>query len=157
MTVRTFTSVDEFCAIAGDEIGVSPWHRITQHDIDLFAESTGDYNWIHVDRDRAANGPYGSTIAHGYLTLSLVPKLLTHIFEIRQLVRSLNYGAERIRFPSPVQVDSSVRAKARLTLATRRDEAWLATIETVVEIAGEPKPACIASTITWLVGREVVN
>src|SRR4051794_10521852 len=100
--VRAFASLDEFKAAAGEELGTSDWHTVTQEQINTFADATGDHQWIHVDPEMAAKGPFGTTIAHGYLTLSLLPVLAEQIYSIDGLAFGMNYGANKVRFPNPV-------------------------------------------------------
>jgi acyl dehydratase len=100
--VRRFSSLDEFAAAKGEHLGYSEWHAVTQAQIDKFADATGDHQWIHVDQERAAQGPFGSTIAHGYLTLALLPTLVSEICRIDGLTMGVNYGLDRVRFPGPV-------------------------------------------------------
>jgi len=145
--VRSFDSLDAFRAIAGEEIGSSEWHTVTQEQIDLFAEATGDHQWIHVDPQKAAAGPYGTTIAHGYLTLSLLPLLAKDIYQVDGLAMGVNYGANKIRFPAPVPVGSRLRATATLTSVTDIPVGTQAGITFVIEREGGDKPVCIAEVI----------
>ena len=108
--MKVFQGIEELQKAVGDHLGHSDWHTITQEQIDLFAEATGDHQWIHVDPEKAAQGPFGTTIAHGYLTLSLVPRLVSEIYRVEGLAMGVNYGANKVRFPSPVPVGSRVRA-----------------------------------------------
>lgn len=149
---RTFNSLDEFRAIAGEDIGTSQWYTITQQQIDTFAEATGDHQWIHVDPERAAQGPFGTTIAHGYLTLSLIPVLSEDIYTLEGRAMGVNYGANKVRFPAPVPVDSRVRGTATLLDVTDVDMGAQFTIKFVIEIEGSDKPACIAEVITIVSG-----
>jgi len=132
-------------------LGYSDWHTITQEQIDQFAEVTGDYQWIHVDQVKAAEGPFGSTIAHGYLTLSLAPKLVSEIFAVDGLSMEVNYGANKIRFPSPVPVGSRVRAGAELLSVKCTPNGAQAVVRVTIEREGSEKPACVAETVTLLV------
>jgi len=133
----------------GQELGKSDWLEITQERIDQFAEATGDHQWIHVDPERAREGPYGCTIAHGYLTQSLVNLFLPQIVEVRGTRMGINYGADRVRFPAPVPVGSRVRGAAELLDASdTRDGAVQATIRVSVEIAGSERPGCVIDTIS---------
>ena len=108
--MRTFESVADLAAAAGETIGQSDWVTITQEDVNLFADATGDHQWIHVDPERAAKGPFGKTIAHGYMTLSLLPRLQHEIYTVNGIKLAINYGLNKVRFPSPVPVGSRVRA-----------------------------------------------
>jgi acyl dehydratase len=144
---RNFESLEAFRAIAGEEIGSSEWHTVTQEQINLFAEATGDHQWIHVDPEKAAAGPYGTTIAHGYLTLSMLPLLAKDIYQVEGLAMGVNYGANKIRFPAPVPVGSRLRATATLTSVTDIPIGTQASITFVIEREGGDKPVCIAEVI----------
>lgn len=144
---RTFAHLDEFRAIAGEEIGTSDWLTVTQEQIDLFADATGDHQWIHVDPQRAASGPFGTTIAHGYLTLSLLPVLSKQIYQVDGLAMGVNYGANKVRFPQPVPVGSKIRATATLIAVDDVSIGGQFTIKFVIELEGSDKPACIAEVI----------
>ncbi|MBO0824034.1 MAG: MaoC family dehydratase [Actinobacteria bacterium] len=150
--MRTFASLDEFIAVKGESLGFSEWHKITQEQVNAFADATGDHQWIHVDTERAAAGPFGGTIAHGYLTLSLLPVLQMEIFAIEGLAMGINYGLDRVRFPSPVPVGSSIRAEATLTDVKETSLGWLASIRLRVEIEGQKKAVCVADTLGVYVG-----
>jgi acyl dehydratase len=144
-----FQSPRELKHAVGKELGVSDWLEITQQRIDQFAEATGDHQWIHVDPERAARGPFGRTIAHGYLTQSLVNHFLPQIVEVRGISMGVNYGADRLRFPAPVPVGSRVRGRAELLAAEdTKDGAVQATIRVSVEIEGEERPGCVIDTIS---------
>ena len=145
---RVFTSAEELKAAVGEELGVSDWHEIDQRRIDLFAEATGDHQWIHVDPERAAQGPFGSTIAHGYLTLSLLPLLVPQTLRVDGARMGVNYGAEKVRFPGPVPVGSRVRARVTLDAAPEKAGGTQVAATVVVEREGAEKPACIAQTLT---------
>jgi acyl dehydratase len=149
--MRTFDGLDEFEKAVGTHLGYSDWHTITQEQIDLFAEATGDDQWIHVDPEKAAAGPFGTTIAHGYLTLSLVPKLVWEIYKVNGLSMGVNYGSNKVRFPSPVPVGSRVRAGAELVELTRGPNGAQATVRVTIEREGGDKPACVAETVSVLV------
>ena len=112
--MRTFNGLDELGAAVGEQLGQSDWHEITQEQVNLFAEATGDHQWIHVAPERAKDGPFGQTIAHGYLTLSLLPVLVAEIYRVEGVSMGLNYGTNKVRFPAPVPVGSKVRASAQL-------------------------------------------
>ncbi|MGA8251372.1 MAG: MaoC family dehydratase [Mycobacterium sp.] len=146
--MRTFESVADLAAAAGETIGQSDWVTITQEDVNLFADATGDHQWIHVDPERAAKGPFGKTIAHGYMTLSLLPRLQHEIYTVNGIKLAINYGLNKVRFPSPVPVGSRVRATSSLvSLDDVGDGAVQAVVSTTVEIDGSPKPACVAESI----------
>jgi acyl dehydratase len=150
--MRTFASLDEFVAAKGESLGFSEWHKITQEQVNAFADATGDHQWIHVDVDRAASGPFGGTIAHGYLTVSLLPILSMEIFRIENLTMGINYGLDRVRFPSPVPTGSSIRAEATLTDVKQTHLGSLASIRMRIEIEGQEKAACVADTLSLFVG-----
>lgn len=137
-------------AAAGSDLGASDWVEITQERIDRFAEATGDFQWIHVDVERArAELPFGTTIAHGYLTLSLVPLFIKAVVRIEGVRQSLNYGSNRVRYPSPVKAGSRVRGRVRLAeVAEAGHQALRLTYGTLVEVDGGERPACIAETVS---------
>ena len=118
--MRTFTDIDQLAAAVGADLGTSDWFEIDQERVNLFADATDDHQWIHVDEERAAQGPFGGTIAHGYMTVSLIPALSKTIFSIETDGPRLNYGLNKVRFPNPVKVGSRVRAQATLAAAHRR-------------------------------------
>ena len=149
--MRTFEDVDDFCSAVGERLGESSWIAIDQARIDLFAEATGDHQWIHVDAGRAANGPFGTTIAHGFLTLSLIPVMLAEILEVKQLAAFVNYGTDKVRFLRPVPVDSRVRASVSLTSVEEVALGVRAILSVEIGLEGEGKPACVAELITVLV------
>ena len=121
--MKIYESVDALRAAVGQHAGYSDWHEVTQEQIDLFARATGDYQWIHVDPERAARGPFGTTIAHGYLTLSLIPMLAAQVSRVEGVSMVVNYGLNRVRFPSPVPVGSRVRLDVPSDLAYRDGQA----------------------------------
>ncbi|MGH3457257.1 MaoC family dehydratase [Aeromicrobium sp.] len=144
---RTFENLDAFRAAAGEELGTSDWITVTQQQINLFADATGDHQWIHVDPERAASGPFGGTIAHGYLTLSMLPVLAQSIYDVQGLTLGINYGANKVRFPDPVPVDSRIRATATLREVGDIPIGTQAVISFVIEREGAAKPACIADVV----------
>ncbi len=144
---RVFDTLDDFTAAAGEELGTSDWVTVTQDQINTFADATGDHQWIHVDPDRAADGPFGTTIAHGYLTLSLLPVFSQQIYEVKGLAMGVNYGANKVRFPNPVPVDSRLRATATLKETAKIAIGTQAIITFVVECEGAEKPALIAEVV----------
>ena len=132
----------------GKQIGPGEWHEITQERVDAFADATGDHQWIHVDVERAKDGPFGGTIAHGYLTLSLLPRFRADIFDIVTPRMSLNYGLNKVRFPAVVPSGSRVRGRARLLAAEHRGaDAVDVVVEYSVEVEGSGKPACVAESV----------
>ncbi len=149
--MKTFNGIDELEKAVGTHLGHSDWHTVTQEQIDLFAEATGDHQWIHVDPDRAKDGPFGTTIAHGYLTLSLIPRLIWQIYTVEGLRMGVNYGSNKVRFPSPVPVGSRIRAGAELVGLSRGPSGAQATVRVTVEREGGDKPACVAEVVSVLV------
>jgi acyl dehydratase len=149
--VRTFASLDEFVAAKGEDLGYSEWHEISQEQVNAFADATGDHQWIHVDTERAAAGPFGTTIAHGYLTVSLLPVLMSEIFDVQNLTMGINYGLDRVRFPAPVPVGSKIRAAATLTDVKQTHLGSLAHVRMRIEIQGQSKAACVADTLSLFV------
>ena len=149
--MKTFNGLDEFEQAVGAHLGYSDWHTITQEQINLFAEATDDHQWIHTDPVRAATGPFGTTIAHGYLTLSLVPMLVWQIYTVEGLRMGMNYGSNKVRFPAPVPVGSRVRAGAELLELTSGPRGAQATVRVTIEREGGDKPACVAETVAVLV------
>ncbi|MFC6634336.1 MaoC family dehydratase [Microbulbifer taiwanensis] len=132
----------------GQRLGETDWLEIDQNRINLFAEATGDHQWIHVDPARAASGPFGCTIAHGYLTLSLVNLFLPQIIEVRGISMGVNYGCDKVRFPSPVNVNSRVRGVGELLQVENVKGGVQATIRVTVEIENSDRPACVVETIS---------
>jgi acyl dehydratase len=132
----------------GEHLGHSEWISVEQSRIDQFAEATGDHQWIHVDPARAASGPFGACIAHGYLTLALVNLFLPQIVEVRGISMGVNYGCERVRFPNVVRAGSRVRGNAQLVAAEEVKGGVQATIRVSVEIEGEERPGCVVDTIS---------
>jgi acyl dehydratase len=148
--MRVFTTFDEITAAAGEPLGTTDWVEITQDRVDAFADATGDHQWIHVDVERAKDGPFGGTIAHGYLTLSLVPWLGSQIFTLETPGAKLNYGMNKVRFPHPVLVGKRIRATAVFSDVSQLAAGLQVTISYTVEIEGEAKPACVADTLVVL-------
>ncbi len=149
MDVRTFNGLAELGAAVGEQLGQSDWHEITQEQVNLFAEATGDHQWIHVDPERAKDGPFGRTIAHGYLTLSLLPVLVAEIYRVEGVSMGLNYGTNKVRFPAPVPVGSKVRASAQLVELAPITIGTQAVVRVTIEIEGGTKPACVAD-VAWV-------
>jgi acyl dehydratase len=148
--MRVFTTFEEIEAAAGEEIGTTEWVEITQERVNQFAEATGDHQWIHVDVETAKAGPFGGTIAHGYLTLSLVPWLGSQVFVINTPGAKLNYGVNKVRFPNPVLVGSRIRAKVTVGEVTDLPAGKQLTVRYTIEIEGQDKPACVAETVVLL-------
>jgi acyl dehydratase len=147
---HVFRSADDLAAAVGTHLGFSDWLTVDQHRIDTFADATGDHQWIHVDPERAAAGPFGTTIAHGFLTLSLIPHLLRDLVDYPAWPVRINYGSDRVRFLSPVPVGSRVRASAELVAARPSATGTQVTVSVTVEIEGSDKPALVAQTLTLL-------
>ena len=151
-TMRVFEGLDQIEASIGEHVGYGSWWEITQERIDAFADATGDHQWIHVDPERAAAGPYGATIAHGYLTLSMLPVLVEEVLDIRGFSAMINYGSDKVRFPAPVPVGSRVRAGVELTALARKPAGAQLTTLVTVEIEGGDRPALVAEAIRLMVG-----
>ena len=148
--MRVFPGIEELQQAVGSHLGWSDWHTVTQQQIDTFADATGDHQWIHVDPEKAAAGPFGSTVAHGYLTLSLVPMLVWQVYRVEGVRMGVNYGANKLRFPSPVPVDSKVRAGVELLSVTPSGGGYQVTAQVTIERAGGGKPACVVETLSVL-------
>lgn len=146
--MHVINSIEDAKALEGEEVGLSDWAVIDQNRIDQFAEATADYQWIHVDTERAAREmPDGRTIAHGYLTLALIPALTIDFVKVENLARAINFGVNKVRFYSPVPSGARVRARAKVLQARRRAGALLLTSEIRIEVDGVRKPACVAETL----------
>jgi acyl dehydratase len=149
--MREFKSLAELKSATGETLSVSPWTTVTQDLIDRFADVTDDHQWIHVDPARAARSPLGTTIAHGYLTLSLIPKMIRDLYAVAGVGSRLNYGSNRVRFPTPVPRDGRLRTHLKiLSTEDGADGALRVTWEATVELEGSAKPACIAEIVTLL-------
>lgn len=136
----------------GEHLGHSNWREITQQQIDTFAEATDDHQWIHVEPERAKDGPFGTTIAHGYLTLSLLSAMLWEVYQVTGVGMTLNYGLNKVRFPAPVRVGARVRAGVRLASAEQvASGGTLVSLDVVIEIEGEDRPACVAESLALVV------
>ncbi|KNE80423.1 MULTISPECIES: MaoC family dehydratase [Streptomyces] len=145
---RVFASLDELKSAVGEELGHSDWLEIDQKRIDLFAEATGDHQWIHVDPEKAAAGPFGTTIAHGYLTLSLLPVLVPQLMRVEGVRMGINYGTNKVRFPSPVPVGSRLRATGRIAGVSEVAGGVQLTAAVTVEREGGDKPVCVAESVS---------
>lgn len=139
---------DKLREMVGQEIGLGDWVEVTQERIDRFADATGDHQWIHVDPERAAQGPFGTTIAHGYLTLSMIPALGGGGLPIDGVKMGINYGLDRVRFITPVAVGSKVRGRRKLVEVKEGEGFVQLKVEVTVEIDGKDKPACVAETLS---------
>ncbi len=147
-TLHSISSIDDAKSLEGEEVGLSDWVEVDQERIDKFAEATGDYQWIHVDSERAARElPNGKTIAHGYLTLALIPALTDQFVNFENLAHAINFGCHKVRFYTTVPVGSRVRCRATVKQARSRAGALHLTSEVRVEVEGEKKPACVAETL----------
>lgn len=146
--MRKFDSLDQLAACLGQEVGASDWITITQQQIDEFAEATGDRQWIHVDPVRAAAGPFGTTIAHGFLTLSLLPQMAESAIELGGVRMGVNYGLNKVRFPAPVPVGSRLRGRFKLTAFEPIEGGAQITMEVTMEREGSAKPVCVAESLS---------
>jgi acyl dehydratase len=145
--VKVYDGVAGFARAEGDVLGTSDWLEVDQARIDLFADATGDRQWIHVDPERAAEGPFGATIAHGFLTLSLLPPLLNQLYRVDNVRMAVNYGLDKVRFMAPVRVGSKIRLSAKVLTVSPLDGAVQATFESTFEIDGSDKPAAVVHSI----------
>ena len=151
--MSTTTTMAELPTLKGTELGTSEWFEVTQQNVNLFAEATGDHQWIHVDVERAkAESPFGGPIAHGYLTLSLLAPLLGQVLSVTDAVMGVNYGLNKVRFPSPVPVGSKVRATATLTEVTEIAGGLQYLMAVTVEREGGDKPVCVAEPVFRVYG-----
>jgi acyl dehydratase len=152
VSVKIFNGLDEFVAAKGSELGPTEWLEITQERVNLFADATDDHQWIHVDPEKAAGGPFGGTIAHGLLTLSLLPHFTHQLYRVDNIAMAINYGYNKVRFITPVRVGSKVRASAAIADVAQLDGAVQATMTVTVEIEGSDKPAAVAESIVRFIG-----
>ena len=145
--MKTFETLEELAACVGQEVAVSDWFTVTQQHIDQFADATDDHQWIHVDAERAKAGPFGTTIAHGFLTLSLVAGFFMRTVQFTHLRMGINYGLNKVRFPAPVPVNSRVRARMTLLEMTPIEGGQQGTWTVTIEREGADKPACVAESL----------
>ena len=146
--MRTFRKLEELPPLVGQEIATSDWITVTQQQVNLFAEATGDHQWIHVDVERAKAGPFGGPIAHGFLTLSLLPRFYETSFEVIESRMGVNYGLNRVRFMTPVPVGGRLRGRMKLLSCEPIDGEGVQMVwETTIELEGAPKPACVAESV----------
>ena len=145
--MRTFEHLAELQTLVGQEVAVSDWITVDQQRIDRFADATGDRQWIHVDPERAALGPFGATVAHGFLTLSLLPELSASAIEVRDTRMGVNYGLNRVRFPAPVPAGSRLRGRFRLLAYEPIAGGAQLTMEVTMEREGSDKPVCVAESV----------
>ena len=146
--MKTFKGIDDLRSAVGQVTGTSDWFEVTQDKVNKFADATGDHQWIHVDVERAKQGPFGQTIAHGYMTLSLIPALGSQISAIEGVKMAINYGVNKVRFPSPVRIPSRVRATSKLVSIEDVQGGVQVINEVTVEVEGQDKPACVAETVS---------
>ncbi|MCQ9180128.1 MaoC family dehydratase [Streptomyces sp. IBSBF 2953] len=144
----TVNGLDELKKLAGSDLGTSEWIEVTQERIDTFADATGDHQWIHVDPQKAAEGPFGAPIAHGYLTLSLFIPLFTELLDVQGVTTKVNYGLNKVRFPSPVKVGSRIRLVARLAEVEDVPGGVQITVDGSIEIEGGAKPAAVLQSLS---------
>ena len=145
--MTSFEHLTDLQARVGQEVGVSDWISVDQQRINLFADATGDHQWIHIDAERAAKGPFGTTIAHGFLTLSLLPEMSASAFQVRDTRMGVNYGLDRVRFPAPVPVNSRLRGRFKLTKYEPIEGGAQLTVEVTMEREGSSKPVCVAESL----------
>jgi acyl dehydratase len=151
MTKKTFQTLQDLAACVGQEVAVSDWITVTQQQVNLFAEATGDHQWIHVDVEKAKAGPFGAPIAHGFLTLSLIPKFFESTLDIRGARMGLNYGLNKVRFTAPVPVGSRLRARMKLLACDPiANDGVQMTWEVAIEREGGDKPVCVAESMSRL-------
>jgi acyl dehydratase len=150
--VKKFSGLEELVAAQGSQLGPTDWLEVTQDRVNLFADATDDHQWIHVDPERAANGPFGGTIAHGLLTLSLLPHFTSQMYTVDNIAMAINYGYNKVRFITPVKVGSKIRARAEIAKVDQLEGAVQATLTTTVEIEGSDKPAAVAESIVRFIG-----
>ena len=146
--MRVFAHLHELQALVGQEVGVSGWITVDQARIDQFAAATGDHQWIHVDPVRAKSGPFGTTVAHGFLTLSLIPELFETAFAIADVRMGVNYGLNKVRFTAPVPAGARVRGRFALLGYEPIEQGAQLTVRATVELEGSAKPACVAETVS---------
>ncbi|MEU6801613.1 MaoC family dehydratase [Streptomyces neyagawaensis] len=144
----TVNGIDELKKLAGSDLGTSEWIEVTQERINTFADVTGDHQWIHVDPEKAAEGPFGAPIAHGYLTLSLFIPLFTELLDVEGVSTKVNYGLNKVRFPSPVKVGSKIRLVGRLASVEDVPGGVQITVDGTIEIEGAPKPAAVLQSLS---------
>ncbi len=150
--MKKFNGLAELIAAEGELLGPTDWLEVTQERVNLFADATDDHQWIHIDPQRAADGPFGGTIAHGLLTLSLIPHFTHQLYSVDNVAMAINYGYNRVRFITPVRVGSNIRARAEIAAVTQLDGAVQATLATTVEIEGSEKPAAVVESIVRFIG-----
>ena len=145
--MKTFEKISDLQTLVGQELGVSEWLTVTQERINQFADATGDHQWIHLDAERAKEGPFGTTIAHGFLTLSLLPEMSATAFHVTEVKMGVNYGLNKVRFPSPVPVNSKLRGRFKLLEYIPLEGGAQVAIECTMEREGSAKPVCVAESL----------
>jgi acyl dehydratase len=145
--MSTVIDITDLPSKVGEHIGYSGWHPVTQEQVNLFADATGDHQWIHVDPERAKSGPFGGPIAHGYLTLSLIPALLPEVLAVSGITMGVNYGTNKVRFPSPIPVGSELRLGLTLAAVEEVQGGVQVTLDVVLEVKDAPKPSCAAQVV----------
>jgi acyl dehydratase len=143
----TVHGTEKFHELVGEHLGYSEWHRIDQDQVNLFADATGDHQWIHVDPERAKDGPFGGPIAHGYLTLSLAPVFLGEVLHVDGISMGVNYGCNKVRFPSPVPVGGNLRLGASVVSVEDVAGGVQVVLDLTLEVEGAPKPSCVAQVV----------
>ncbi len=144
----TVSSIEELTKLSGEHLGFSDWHLVDQARVDLFADATDDHQWIHVDPERAAAGPFGGTIAHGYLTLSLIPGILHEVIQVEGFTFGVNYGCNKVRFPAPVKVGSRIRLGAAVaSVESMGNDVAQVVLDITIESEGSDKPSCVAQVV----------
>ncbi|UBU13656.1 MaoC family dehydratase [Nonomuraea gerenzanensis] len=152
--MRTFANIDELKAAVGEKFGPTEWRTVTQEQVNTFADATDDHQWIHVDVERAKEGPFGGTIAHGYLTLSLLPSFMFSLVKVEGIAMGVNFGLNKVRFHTPVPVGARIRAVGELIDVKNSPAGHLSTLKMTIEIEGERRPACVAETLSLYVRGE---
>ncbi|MGV0795409.1 MaoC family dehydratase [Mycolicibacterium elephantis] len=145
--MQIYPTLEDFTGAVGAELGPTDWLEITQDRVNLFADATDDHQWIHVDPERAASGPFGGTIAHGLLTLSLLPRFMHELYRVDGVTMAINYGLNKVRFISPVPVGAKIRARSTIADITAVDGGAQATMVTTIELEGAAKPAAVIESI----------
>lgn len=145
--MKVFDGLDEFVAATGSQLGPTDWLSVDQDRVNQFADATDDHQWIHVDPEQAANGPFGGTIAHGLLTLSLLPHFMHELYTVSNVAMAINYGFNKVRFITPVRVGAKVRARAEIANVQKLEGAVQATMVTTIEVEGSQKPAAVIESI----------
>jgi acyl dehydratase len=150
--MQVFNGLDELVAAAGSQLGPTDWLPVEQDRVNEFADATEDHQWIHVDPERAADGPFGGTIAHGLLTLSLLPHFMHELYRVDNVAMAINYGFNKVRFITPVPVGAKLRARSEIATVEKLDSAVQATLVTTIEVEGSQKPAAVIESIVRYVG-----